>query len=366
MVIWVLSLLHSLSAQESGGSFMGGKAGHGRNIQSDKGIIRFQGRITSESAAALKDAYHHTGTARTVILDFSGMEHIDVFGLNELIRLHLQAEEDLKELVVRDLSPYFQDVFKAARLGDIFPVTAIADASAGSDHKRAGSPWAEPVSSLKVSAAGQGALNLNVDGFGVQGPVQGFGQLWEKTYQIRLTSITISPREVIEVLKDGFPGFQPPQNRFFVSQAGIAPGEVVLINAKTPAGLISTGVWVLYADDDSFTFMTPQGHPESGWVSFSAFEDKGSTVAQVKGFARASDPLYELGFRIGGSREQEKIWTHVLTSLALHFGMHAWVHMYKTCVGDDIQWDQAGNIRHNAQIRTMIYSIRNMILSTRR
>lgn len=345
---------------------MGTNTDHGCNIQSDEGIIRFQGRITSETAEPLKDAYHHTGTARTVILDFSRMEHIDVFGLNELIRLYLHAKADFRKLLVRDLSPYFHDVFKAARLEDVFPLPGPAGQPAQADHERKDSPWAKPAALLKVPARTKAPLNLNVDGFGVTGPVQGFGLLWEKTYQIRLSNITITPREVIRILKEQFPDLQPPQNRFFISEAGIAPGEVVLINAKTPAGPISTGIWVLYADDDSFTFMTPQGHPESGWVSFSAFEDKGCTVAQVKGFARANDPLYELGFRIAGSREQEKIWTHVLTSLALHLGVHAWVHMYKTCVGDDLQWDQAGNIWYNAQIRTMIYSIRNMILSTRR
>jgi len=345
---------------------MGKKAGHGCNIKTDEGIIRFQGRITSEAAEALKDAYHHTGTSRTVILDFSGMEHIDIFGLNELIRFYLQAKADMRELVVRGLSPYFQAVFNAARLEDIFPVQPTETVSTQTDLLKEDSPWAKPVASLKVSVSEKGAMNLNIDGFGVTGPVQGFGQLWEKTYQLRLSGITISPREVISVLKEGFPGFQPPQNRFFFSKAGIAPGEVVLINAKTPAGPISTGVWVLYADDDSFTFMTARGHPESGWVSFSAFEDKGCTVAQVRGFARANDPLYELGFRIAGSREQEKIWTHVLTSLALHLGVNAWVHMYKTCVGNDLQWDQAGNIWFNAQIRTMIYSIKRMILGTRR
>ncbi len=346
-----------------GGRIMDKSADAGFTIQSDDGVIRFQGRITSEAAEPLKDAYHNSGASPRVVLDFSGMEQIDVFGLNELIRLYLRAKKDSRELLVKNLSRYFQEVFRAARLDDIFPLSE--GSAAQPEDKRDDSPWAEPVASLKISKVPQGSLNLNVEGLSVAGPVQGFGPLWEKTYQIRLSSVSISPREVIGILKERFPSFQPPQNRFFPSDAGIAPGEVVLINAKTPAGLISTGVWVLYADDDSFTFMTPQGHPESGWVSFSAFEEMGRTVVQVKGFARANDPLYELGFRVAGSRQQEKIWTHVLTSLALHLGVHAWVHLYKTCVGDKLQWDRSGNIRYNAQIRTMLYLIKTMILRTR-
>ena len=38
-----------------------------------------------------------------------------------------------------------------------------------------------------------------------------------------------------------------------------------------PGGMkLSTGVMVLYADDESFTLMTPQGHMFAGWITFSA------------------------------------------------------------------------------------------------
>ena len=33
--------------------------------------------------------------------------------------------------------------------------------------------------------------------------------------------------------------------------------------------------------------MTPEGHPESGWVTFSAADDAGAVVAQVQTMARA-------------------------------------------------------------------------------
>jgi hypothetical protein len=64
----------------------------------------------------------------------------------------------------------------------------------------------------------------------------------------------------------------------------VAPGEVVLINASLQGLPLVTGVMVLYADEEAFTLMTPQGHPESGWVAFSAFSDEAAQrtiVAQV-------------------------------------------------------------------------------------
>jgi hypothetical protein len=218
--------------------------------------------------------------------------------------------------------------------------------------------WAGRVDTLKVGAVPAGAMNINVDGRRVVGPLQGFGALWQKTYQVRLRGENLTPAEVIRVWKERFPEFQPPQNRFYPVGEGVSPGEVVLINASLQGMPVGTGVMVLYADDESFTLMTPQGHPESGWVTFSAFEDDdepGAIVAQVQSMARANDRMYELAFRVIGSREQEKIWTHVLSSLAAHFACEQHVSLAKTCVDPRLQWSQAGNIWHNAAMRSMIY-----------
>src|SRR3954464_7670356 len=46
--------------------------------------------------------------------------------------------------------------------------------------------WAKSVSRLKVSEVPEGAINLNVSGKRLTGPIQGFGKMWQKTYQIRL------------------------------------------------------------------------------------------------------------------------------------------------------------------------------------
>jgi hypothetical protein len=226
----------------------------------------------------------------------------------------------------------------------------------GNPHRDAGN-WAKPVERLQVGDARQGALNLNVEGRQTLSPLKGFGQLWQKTYQIKLKGVTATPEEVVRVWKERFPDFQPADNRFYPSVAGVKPGEVVLINAKTPGGLVSTGVMVMYSDDESFTLMTPQGHPESGWVTFSASEEDGCVVAQVQSLARASDPVFEVAFRLIGSNLQENIWRHVLTSLAANFGVEADVELSKTCVDPRLQWSQMGNIRHNSQMLTLLYTV---------
>lgn len=104
--------------------------------------------------------------------------------------------------------------------------------------------------------------------------------------------------------------------------------------------------------------MTPEGHLESGWNTFSAYEEEdGRTVAQVQYLARANDPIYEIGFRVAGSTEQERIWTHVLKSHAAHFGVNEPVELEKVCVDPKVQWSQARNVWHNAGARSMLYAM---------
>jgi hypothetical protein len=197
------------------------------------------------------------------------------------------------------------------------------------------------------------------------GPLQGFGQMWQKTYRVRLPEVKLTPAEVMQVWKENFPKFQPPQNHFYPPMVGIKPGEVVFIDSSLPAapgspGIIpiAAGVMVLYVDDTSFTVMTPQGFPESGWNTFSAYEEDGCTVAQVQSIARATDPIYEFGFRfMGGARFQEKTWNHVLTSLASHFGSQAQVQQRVTLVDPKIQWSEWKNVWHNAGIRTVLFKL---------
>ena len=218
--------------------------------------------------------------------------------------------------------------------------------------------WSRRGTTIQVAEVPAGAVNLNVDGRRVVGPLQGFGWLWQKTYRVRLAGADVTPAQVVQALKERLPQFQPPQNHFFPSIAGVRPGEVVLINASLAGGMpVDTGVLVLYADEESFTLMTPQGHPESGWVTFSASAEDGATVAQIQSMARANDPAYELGFRLIGARDQERIWTHVLASLAAHFGVRASVELRKIVVDRRLQWSQAGNIRYNALIRSALYSV---------
>ncbi len=69
---------------------------------------------------------------------------------------------------------------------------------------------------------------------------------------------------------------------------------------------------------------------------------------------RANGPIYEIGFRIVGSTVQERIWTHVLKSLAAHFGVNEPVSLEKVCVDPKLQWSEVKNVWRNADARSML------------
>lgn len=204
------------------------------------------------------------------------------------------------------------------------------------------------------------AINLNVGGKELAGPERGFGQLWRKTYRVRLQGSSATPREVIARWKSRFSDYWPEGNDFYGSRPRIESGEVAVINLTSPVGApIATGIAVVHADDESFSFVTPQGHIFAGLIHFSAYPDRGSgeTVAQVESTMRAGDPLFEIGARLGLVHKQEDtFWQKTLANLAADFGARgAPVQMESVLLDRRMRWRAAGNVWHNSAIRTTLY-----------
>ena len=232
----------------------------------------------------------------------------------------------------------------------------MTTSDSGSQNNQSG--WAKPVEKLKVGETYHEAVNLNVDGRKLSGLTHGFGQLWQKTYRVRLSGITITPQEAIKSWKEHFSEFWPEGNDLYVPLTGIQPGEVGLINLSAPGGLkLSTGVMVIYADDISFSFMTPEGHMFAGMITFSAFEEDNGTFAQVQALIRANDPVYEMSFRIGfGHKSEDAFWDATLKNLAQHLGVaNPQPTQTNSLVDPRMQWAEWRNIWNNAGIRSGLY-----------
>ena len=316
-------------------------------------------------------AWNGSKDPKNLILNCARVRSMNGLGASMLVKLSARAKTKGQNLSAFGVSHDLRQIFKVTELDQAIQVHAsetdalsAAGVSAGqSSLQTAEEPdvlvnltsWAKPVSELFVPAMPKEARNLNVNGLRAVGPVNGFGRLCQKVFRLHISDPIISPEEAIAALKENFPSFQPSFNRFYPSPGGIQAGEIVLIDSSTPGGPVSTGVMILYADERSFTFNTPQGHPECGFVSFSAHEGSEGTIVQIVGLARASDPVYEAAFRLVGSKIQTRIWTHVLTSLAVHLGVPADITFDQECVDTSLRWSQIGNVYYNAQIRTLIH-----------
>ncbi len=215
--------------------------------------------------------------------------------------------------------------------------------------------WARPVA--RLSAAGFGGTRDDaVTGKRVSGPLQGFGQLWQKSFAVRLDGIDTTPEAVIATWKAHFPEYWPKGQRFYAPLSGIAPGEVALLELEPLPGApvrLSTGVLVLYADDESFTFMTPEGHTLSAWITFSARRDGDVIVAQAQALERPSDPFDEVAYMVGGNRQNNRFWEATLRNLALHLGVAApAVEVHSMCIDRNRQWRYWRNVRNSATVRS--------------
>ena len=214
--------------------------------------------------------------------------------------------------------------------------------------------WARKVERLQVDPR-DGVRGTNVAGRRLTGPVQGFGKMWQKTYRMD-AGPAIQPEQAIATWREHFPEFWPKGNRFAGALTGINPGDVALLDLAIGGGVkLSTGVFVLYADAESFTLMTPQGHMFAGWITFSAERDAGTTTVQAQVLMRANDPLYEIGMTLGGRSKEDRFWEATLIALGQRLGVpDPKVQTRCTCVDAKRQWRHARNVWHNSMVRSVL------------
>jgi len=229
--------------------------------------------------------------------------------------------------------------------------------------------WAAKVDRLTVTRGG--SRGANVVGRRLTGPIQGFGKMWQKTYRMEVGT-GISPKSAIATWKEHFAEFWPKGSRFEGPLTGISPGEVALLDVGIGGGVrLSTGVFVLYADEESFTLMTPQGHMFAGWITFSAERaDDASdpavsavsvprpTVVQAQLLMRANDPLYELAMTLGGHRKEDQFWVQTMTALAKYLGASpATVRARTVCIDPRRQWRNVGSVWQNSMVRSVLQAM---------
>ena len=90
-------------------------------------------------------------------------------------------------------------------------------------------------------------------------------------------------------------------------------------------------------------------------ITFSAEDDPG-LGAKIVCLVRASDPIYEIGARMGLVHKMEDShWHRVLQNLAANFGVQGTVKQENILLDPRLQWSQAKNVWNNSAIHTALY-----------
>ncbi|MCG6536106.1 MAG: STAS domain-containing protein, partial [Syntrophales bacterium LBB04] len=354
----------------------GGKASVIESRISDQNVIILDIRGTL-NAACEKDLSQAFGDgirkSKNILLNLSELLHMDTEGAGLLVINTSRAVQKNLGVAACGLADPFRDLFHLTRLDEAialfddekqalgylsFPIKKPLSAGTPPNYQCPLVPgWARSVERLLTKDIPAAAMNINVHGRQTTSPVKGFGQLWDKKYQLHLKDTKLEPQEVISVWRSEFPNFWPAGNRLFYSgEAAITPGTVAVLNLRLPGGLVlATGLMVIYADDTSFSFITIQGHVISGWITFRSFQENSATTIQVHPIFRTSDPLMELGFRFGAAKQEDQFWHRTLGNLASRLGVQGELEQQNILVDPRIQWSELKNLWYSAAIRSSLY-----------
>jgi len=99
----------------------------------DAGVLRIVGEITSGSEKPLMDAFAQAvaGGARTVILDFGGLDYMNSGGIGLLVILLVRAQRQGQRLLAVGLDDHYRQIFSLTRLDEAIGIHDSTAAAIG-------------------------------------------------------------------------------------------------------------------------------------------------------------------------------------------------------------------------------------------
>jgi len=104
-----------------------------RNASDVASVVDIRGEITSFAEGILMDAYKQASGAgaKTIILNFGGLEYMNSGGIGLLVTMLIRANRHNQKLLAYGLTEHYQQIFELTRLNEairIFPseVQALA------------------------------------------------------------------------------------------------------------------------------------------------------------------------------------------------------------------------------------------------
>lgn len=87
-------------------------------------VIRITGDVTADSETPLMDAYATAtgGGARTIILDFGGLEYMNSGGIGLLVTLLVRVQRHGQRLLAAGLDDHYRQIFALTRLDEAIAI----------------------------------------------------------------------------------------------------------------------------------------------------------------------------------------------------------------------------------------------------
>jgi hypothetical protein len=148
----------------------------------------------------------------------------------------------------------------------------------------------------------------------LQLPGDGVGILFHRSYWVEIERPKLNPKALIKQVQSDVGAFSPQLLANFKKVKGhpttMQPGDEYDI---TILGPWNGSVRVVEVTATSFTFVTLDGHPEAGQITFSARQSSTTPHAlrfEIHSWARSRDMLVSLGYHEGkiGKVIQENAW----------------------------------------------------------
>jgi anti-sigma B factor antagonist len=95
-----------------------------RRATADVSILNICGDITAGSETVLMSAYSEASGAKTVVLNFTGLEYMNSGGIGLLVTLLIRAKRANQRLLACGLSAHYREIFELTRLNDAIGIYA--------------------------------------------------------------------------------------------------------------------------------------------------------------------------------------------------------------------------------------------------
>jgi anti-sigma B factor antagonist len=95
-----------------------------RSAGDSTSIIDIQGEITSFAENVLMDAYTQASSrgAKTIILNFEGLEYMNSGGIGLLVTMLIRANRQEQKLLAYGLTEHYQQIFELTRLNEAIQI----------------------------------------------------------------------------------------------------------------------------------------------------------------------------------------------------------------------------------------------------